>query len=110
MLRTATQREPGHPPEQQTSSDLPSTRGACLAHPRASSPDSSLALRWHYVVWSQNDLLCYATVLGEEAPDQDCSLCNVAITRRSLLFFSTCSGEDALPLPAPMDQEPPGEG
>lgn len=62
------------------------------------------------MVWSHNDLLRCATVLGEEARDQDCSLSNVAITRRSLPFFSICSGEDALPLPAPMDLELPGEG
>lgn len=45
VVGTATQQDPGRPPEQQTSSDLPSTRGACLAHPRSSAPDSSMALR-----------------------------------------------------------------
>lgn len=88
MLRTAKQQELRRSPEQQTSSDLPSTRGACLAHPRASAPDSSLALRG-----LEPELLRYARLLGEEAGDQDCSLCNVAITRRSLqhLQWGRCS-------------------
>lgn len=69
MLRTATQREPGRPPEQQTSSDLPSARGARLAHPRASAPDS-VALHG-----LEPELLRYAGLCWERRHETRIALC-----------------------------------
>lgn len=70
VVGTATLREPGRPPEQQTSSDLPSTRGACLAHPRASAPDSSMALHG-----LEPELLHYARLCWERRHETRIALC-----------------------------------
>lgn len=123
MLRTggwrgqAPQREPGRPPEQQTS-PLTSPQQGAFARRIADLTLRLLVAAWHRVVWSQNNLPRYARPCWERRHETRIALCRLTWRAfkghhqevSAVLQYPLCSGEGALLLPAPVDLEPPGEG